>query len=139
MKIRKTHESRAIVFLWVYDIVKYLVIRDLLESQGVDPLIFLFFDMVTVPPFIMGSARLVNSLTCQALKWPEVMGWGMIVFANAFLPYLYVAVTGQKQFGPVAWTIFSGVVILVMANMVRTILIQVREKRCESADLPFKP
>ncbi len=108
-------------FLWVYDIVKYLVFRSLLESRGIDPLIFLFLDMVTVPLFVIGSARLINSLAGRVMAWQRVLGWGIIVLFNTFLPYIYAAMAGGAQFDTTAWIVFWGLIVLMLANLVRTI------------------
>lgn len=129
LKIRKSHECGGICFLWVYDVVKYWVVGDLLRSRGIDPLIFLYFDMVTVPPFIIGSARLVNALIGDVLAWPRVLGWGLIVIANTIIPYVYAAVAGESHFDTTAWAIFWGLVVLVLANLFRTIRVQVVKKK----------
>ncbi len=119
----------GICFLWIYDIVKYWVFKDLMLSKCIDPLIFLYFDMVTVPPFIIGSARLVNSLTGDILAWSRVLGWGLIVIINTFLPYLYAALAGEAHFDNRAWLVFWTLILLVLANLIRTIRVQVAEKK----------
>ena len=116
-------------FLWVYDIVKYIVFKDLLESKGINPLIFLFLDMVTVPLFVMGSARLINSLTGQILAWPKVLMWGVIVLINTFLPYLYAALAGGAQFDRTAWIVFWVLMMLMLANLIRTIWVGVNAEK----------
>ena len=121
IKIRRCHELSGICFLWCYDIAKYVVFKDLLESRGIDPLVFLFLDMITVPGFIVGSARLVNSLTGQVMAWPKVLGWGLVVLINALLPYVYAAIAGGPQFDAVAWVVFWILVLLMLANLIRTI------------------
>ncbi|MCG8685535.1 MAG: hypothetical protein MI892_11710 [Desulfobacterales bacterium] len=129
LKISKSHEMGGICFLWIYDIVKYWVFKDLMLSKCIDPLIFLYFDMVTVPPFIIGSARLVNSLTGDILAWSRVLGWGLIVIINTFLPYLYAALAGEAHFDNRAWLVFWTLILLVLANLIRTIRVQVVEKK----------
>ena len=121
IRIRRSHELGGMCFLWVYDIVKYLVFRSLLESRGIDPLIFLFLDMVTVPLFVIGSARLINSLAGRVMAWQRVLGWGIIVLFNTFLPYIYAAMAGGAQFDTTAWIVFWGLIVLMLANLVRTI------------------
>lgn len=123
--ICRDHLDRAILFLWVYDLIKFLVLKDLLAGQGIDPKCFLFYDMVTVPPFILGSARLVNALTGEVLAWPKVLGWGIIVLVNTFLPYVYAALAGEARFTARAWALFWCLILLVLGNLVRTIRAQV--------------
>jgi hypothetical protein len=121
MKIRRCHELGCICFLWCYDIVKYVVFKSLLESRGIDPLVFLFLDMITVPGFIVGSARLINSLSGRVMAWPRVLFWGFIVLLNALLPYLYAALAGGPQFDSIAWVVFWTLILLMLANLIRTI------------------
>nr|WP_320191525.1 hypothetical protein [uncultured Desulfobacter sp.] len=121
MKIRRHHEFGGICFLLGYDVVKYLVFKDLLESRGIDPLVFLFLDMITVPGFIMGCARLVNSLSGRIMAWPKVLFWGFVVLFNTLLPYVYAAIAGGPQFDTAAWVVFWGVILLMIANLIRTI------------------
>jgi len=121
MRIRRHHELSGICFLWCYDVVKYLLFKGLLESRGIDALVFLFFDMVTVPGFIVGCARLVNSLGGRAMAWPKVLFWGIVVLINTLLPYVYAAIAGGPQFDTVAWVVFWIVILLMIANLIRTI------------------
>ena len=121
MKIRRCHELGCMCFLWCYDIVKYVVFKDLLESRGIDPLVFLFIDMITVPGFIVGSARLINSLGSWVRAWPTVLFWGLIVLINSLLPYVYAAIAGGRQFDTAAWVIFWVLILLLLANLIRTI------------------
>jgi len=119
--IRRSHEFGGMCFLWCYDIVKYVVFKGLLESRGIDPLVFLFFDMITVPGFIMGASRLINALTGQVMAWPKVLGWGIIVLINTLLPYVYAAIAGGPQFDTAAWVVFWVLILLMLANLIRTI------------------
>nr|WP_321403515.1 hypothetical protein [uncultured Desulfobacter sp.] len=121
MKIKRHHEFGGICFLWCYDVVKYLLFKGLLESRGIDPLVFLFFDMITVPGFIVGCARLVNSLGGQVMAWPKVLFWGIVVLINTLSPYVYAAIAGGPQFDTVAWVVFWIVILLMIANLIRTI------------------
>lgn len=132
--IGRGHERGAILFLWGYDIVKFWLAKTFLAGQGIDPHLFLFFDMVTVPPFVMGCARLVNSLAGKVLAWPMVVGWGAIVLTNTFLPYVYAAVAGKARFTPAAWAIFWCLVLLVLGNLIRTIASQVARRKRGGCD-----
>lgn len=121
IKIRRFHELVGMCFLWCYDIVKYILFKGLLESRGIDPLVFLFLDMITVPGFIVGSARLINALTGQVMAWPKVLGWGLVVLISSLVPYVYAAIAGGPQFDTAAWVVFWGLVLLMFANLIRTI------------------
>lgn len=121
MKIRRCHELSGICFLWCYDIVKYLLFKGLLESRSIDPLVFLFLDMITVPGFVLGCARLVNSLGGRVMAWPTVLFWGFVVLFNTLLPYVYAGIAGGPQFDSIAWGVFWVVILLMIANLIRTI------------------
>lgn len=121
MEIRRCHALSGICFLWCYDVVKYLLFKGILESRGIDALFFLFFDMTTVPGFIVGCARLVNSLGGRVMAWPTVLFWGFVVLFNTLLPYVYAAIAGGPQFDRVAWAVFWVVILLMIANLIRTI------------------
>lgn len=121
MQIRRHHEFGGICFLLCYDVVKYLIFKDLLESRGIDPLVFLFFDMITVPGFIVGCARLVNSLSGRVMAWPKVLFWGFVVLVNTLSPYVYAAIAGGPQFDTAAWVVFWIIILLMLANLIRTI------------------
>jgi len=77
--------------------------------------------MITVPGFIVGSARLINSLSGRVMAWPKVLFWGFIVLLNALLPYLYAALAGGPQFDTIAWVVFWILILLMLANLIRTI------------------
>jgi len=77
--------------------------------------------MITVPGFIVGSARLINSLSGRVMAWPRVLFWGFIVLLNALLPYLYAALAGGPQFDTIAWVVFWILILLMLANLIRTI------------------
>jgi len=134
IRINRGHERGAILFLWIYDLVKFWLVKDILAGQGIDPVLFLFYDMVTVPLFILGSARLVNALAGDALAWRRVLGWGLIVLFNTLLPYVYAAYAGRAKFNAQAWILFWCLVVLVMANLARTIHCQVLSRRKEGQD-----
>lgn len=121
IRIRRYHQLSSICFLFCYDVVKFVLFKDLLESRGIDSLAFLFFDMITVPGFIVGCARLINSLAGEIMTWPKVLLWGIIVLFNTLLPYVYAAIAGGAQFDIVAWVVFWVLILLMLANLVRTI------------------
>ncbi|NDY73682.1 hypothetical protein DO021_18400 [Desulfobacter hydrogenophilus] len=108
-------------FLWCYDIIKYVVFKGLLENRGIDPLVFLFLDMITVPGFIVGCARLVNSLSGRVMAWPKVLFWGILVLVNTLFPYVYAVLAGGPQFDTAAWVVFWTLILLMLANLIRTI------------------
>lgn len=131
-EIGKSHELGGVCFLWGYDLLKFWVFGDLLRSKGIDPLVFLYFDMITVPPFVLGLVRLVNALSGRILAWQGVLAWGSIVIINTLIPYIYAAMAGESRFDTTAWAIFWGLVLLVLANLFRAVRRGVVRKKGET-------
>lgn len=129
VRIGRSHELGGILVLWVYDLGKYYIFGDLMNSRGVDPKIFLCLDMVTVPAFVIGAARLVNSLSGHTLAWPRVTGWASVVLLNTLLPYAYIAAAGMARFDGAAWGVLACLVAVILTNMVRTIRIRILRKK----------
>ncbi len=95
---------RASSVLWGYAVFKFWIASGILAAYGINPWIFLFLDMVTVPPYVIGWNRLFVSLASkqdtQTLK--TLVLWGMITFVSSTAPYLYAA--GKKNIKAMSFT-----------------------------------
>ncbi len=123
------HQIKAMIFLWVYDLIKFWLFSDLARAHSINPHMFLFLDMVTVPTYIMGLARFINSLTGKAQKLGEVLVWGGILMVSTVLPYAYAAWAGKEAFTCKAWAVLGLVFFFILANLVRTIQAELVKKR----------
>ena len=127
--ITRNHQVKAMVVLWVYDLIKFWLFSDLARTHGINPYMFLFLDMITVAPYIMGLARFINSLTGRAQKLHEVLVWGFILLVSTVLPYVYAAWAGKETFSFRAWSVFGLVLFFILANLVRAIQAELIKKK----------
>lgn len=111
----------AILVLWGYDVVKILMIYKTLVFYNMNPWIFFFIDVVTVPPFIIGWNRLFASLTGNTDHFGTILMWGLITFAAGSGPYLYVAWAGRESLPAFVWIILAGVMIFPFINLFKKI------------------
>ncbi|MDZ7667530.1 MAG: hypothetical protein U5K27_19745 [Desulfotignum sp.] len=84
---------RAMVILWGYDILKLSLGFSIMQAYGINPYIFFFVDVVTVPFYVMGMARLINSLTEKSLtekarQSETIFLWAVITAVASVAPYL---------------------------------------------------
>lgn len=122
-----TLKHRTILFLWIYDIIKFVFLYDVFNSYGVNPWMFLFIDVTTVPAFIAGWSKLITSLTGKAQSIYACIRWGVITFFASTGPYLYVAWAGRQSFSKQAWIILAVVLILMFANMAKQIIVSFKK------------
>ena len=127
--ITKNHQAKAMIFLWVYDLLKFWLFSDLARAHGINPCVFLFLDMITVTPYIMGLARFINSLTGQAQKLGEVVIWGAILLVSTVLPYVYAAWAGKESFSFRSWAVFGLVLFFILVNLVRAVQAELGKKK----------
>ena len=55
-----TYGSMAV--LLIYDIVKLVLAHDLMQRSGINPWIFFFLDVMTIPGYIIGWSRLISTM-----------------------------------------------------------------------------
>lgn len=127
--VSKRLQVKAMIVLWVYDLIKFWLFSDLARTHGINPYMFLFFDMITVAPYIMGLARFINSLTGPAQKLCEVLVWGAVLLCSTLLPYVYAAWAGKDVFSFRAWSVFGLVLFFVLANLVRAVQAKIEKKK----------
>ncbi|WP_022667350.1 hypothetical protein [Desulfospira joergensenii] len=127
--ITRNLQVKAMLFLWVYDLIKFWLFSDLARVHGINPWIFLFLDMVTVVPYAMGLARFINSLTGQAQKLHEVLVWGIVLIFSTILPYAYAAWAGKEEFTFRSWTVFGLVLFFILVNLIRAVQAKLDKKK----------
>lgn len=93
-----------------------------LGEYGVDARWFLFWDIVTVPPYVWSIGRLVRSLANpDASSLTVLLGWSLLGIVSFMAPYAYLYYAGAGSFPPLAWILLTIIVALFAANAVRTI------------------
>ena len=104
-------KRRAVLVIWTWDTTRFLMIRPILESYGINPYLFFFLDMVTVPSYVAGWACLIKSLTDASQSLANVVKWSIITFIMSTAPYLYAAWAGRQELPVQAWLILALVIV----------------------------
>ena len=77
---------RAMISLWIYDGVKMALAYKVMITYGINPWIFFFLDMVTVPPYIIGWCRLIETLTGAIQTFKTIFIWSIVTFIASTAP-----------------------------------------------------
>ena len=104
-------KRRAVLVIWTWDTTRFLMIRPILESYGINPYLFFFLDMVTVSSYVAGWACLIKSLTDASQSLANVVKWSIITFIMSTAPYLYAAWAGRQELPVQAWLILALVIV----------------------------
>lgn len=122
-------QLRAMISLWVYDCFKLALAYKVMVTYGINPWIFFFLDMVTVPPYIVGWCRLIKTLTGTIQPFKTIFLWSVVTFIASTAPYIYAAWAGGRSFPAQAWVILILLVIFPVFNLFR----KVREEKKRQA------
>ena len=112
---------RAMLAIWGYDMAKFLVLYRTMEGFGINPWLFFFLDMVTVPTYVMGWSRLMASITGEIQTFRAIFTWSLITFVSSTAPYFYAAFAGRRIFPPEAWLFLALILLLIFINLIRKI------------------
>ncbi len=125
--ITRNHQIKAMLLLWGYDLAKFWLFCDLARNHNINPYLFLFLDMATVPLYILSLSQFVNSMARRkAMNIKAVFIWGGILLVNTILPYAYAAWAGKASFTSRAWLVFGLVVAVILANLLVSIRAKVK-------------
>lgn len=80
-----------------------------LDQYGVNPWVFLFLDIVTVPPYVWGLAQMIRYFARDASVWRFAAGTVSAVIGFA-APYIYTYAVGYQTI-PTFTKITIGVII----------------------------
>lgn len=114
--------AKAVMLIWTYDTIRFLLLFDILETYSVNPFLFFFLDMVTVPFFVKGWTCLIRSLSDSSMKIQVLINWSVITFIMSTAPYLYAAWAGRQAIPDHLWIVLSGVIVFPMIKIIRTVL-----------------
>lgn len=109
------------VILWGYDILKLFLGFSIMQAYGINPCIFFFVDVVTVPFYVLGMARLINSLTEKARRSDAIFWWTIITAVASVAPYLYAAWAGGRSFSLQGWLILLVIMAFPLVDLIRRI------------------
>lgn len=126
--IRKA-EVLAGVGLILYTVGRFAAAGGTMSQYGIDARWFLFWDVVTVPPYVWGIGRLVRGLGEDETDWLKLSiaaGVALVAFSG---PYLYLIYAGAEEFPLIAWLLLLTVIALLAANAIADIRRKVRAER----------
>lgn len=124
----------AMVSLVAYTLARFVAAGGALGTYGVDARWFLFWDVVTVPPYVWSIGRPVRSLANpDSTSLSVLFGWSLLGLASFMAPYVYLYYAGAGSFPPLAWVLLTIIVVLFGANAVRSIRRKVAAVQIEPA------
>ncbi|HKL00857.1 MAG TPA: hypothetical protein VJ943_11430 [Desulfotignum sp.] len=110
---------RAMMTLLGYDIVKLFLGFSIMQAYGINPYVFFFVDVVTVPFYVLGMARLINSLTERAGQSETIFLWAVITAVASVAPYLYAAWAGGRTLPLQGWIILLFIMAFPLLDLIR--------------------
>ena len=112
---------RASVLLALYDILKFLAGYHLMVHADINPWIFLFLDLITIPGYFVGWHRLLQTLGEKDPCLGTMLLWGIITFYCSTGPYLYALWSGRHTASWPVWGVLCIIIVLLTVNMIRRI------------------
>ncbi len=102
-------------------VLRFIIAIPTLGPYGVNPYIFGFLDVITAIPYAIGVPRLI--IHAKQRENQKVIQWIILLAISFIVPYLYIAIEGEKI--PIlVWGVLS---IIVLALGVEAFL-SVRSK-----------
>lgn len=132
MRIKKP-ELAAALGLVLYTVGRFAAAGGTLSKYGVSAGWFLFWDVVTIPPYVWGIGRLVRSLSSPVTDWPRLAVATTVALAAFMGPYIYLFMAGAEEFPPLAWVLLGLIIGLLAANAVRDVRKKLAVARHSSA------
>ena len=105
--------------LLVYDILKFILAYDLLQSASIHPWIFFFLDVITIPGYIIGWRNLLFTMGKKLPSCLNMFTWGIITFICTTAPYLYAIWAGRKGSSSPVYMALIAIVLVLTINMLR--------------------
>lgn len=122
----------AMAALCIYDVVKFMLGYGIMKKNGIDPWIFLFIDIATVPGYFIGWHHLLQSMGKQNASFPALFKWGIITFYCSTGPYLYAAWTGRNTSSRPVWIILALILLVIIINIIRKVLKEISSGKLRS-------
>lgn len=119
--IRSNCRLGAMMFLWGYDFLKFMTLFHVLKLYHINPWIFLFLDMITVPTFVLGWEKLSATLTGGIHTFGRLLKWSAVTFVSSTAPYLYAGWAGRQSFSHHAWAVLAVIILIIIINFFKKI------------------
>ncbi len=129
MRISGTVEWRAMLSLFLYNVIKFILGFEIMRGYAVNPWIYLVLDVFTTPPYVVGTVRLVNTLAAEEGDLGTALFWSLVLFASFFIPYFYLAWAGCGEFPAAVRVMLGLVVIALLVNLVRAVRRRVNSEK----------
>lgn len=122
------------ISLVVYTAARFVAAGGALGAYGVDARWFLFWDVITIPPYVWSIGRLVRNLAHpDNTPLSVLLGWSVLGMASFMAPYTYLYYAGAGTFPQLVWILLTAIIVLFAANAVRTVRRKVATVRLESS------
>jgi hypothetical protein len=133
MTLRKKIRFAVIALLLGYTVVRFFIVRSVLEGYGVNPWLFLTIDATTAVSYVIGIEHLIVSVTHReqrAAEWPRLLFWTILTAISFAAPYTYIYAASREL--PVSLGIGLGVIIaLLLLNAVIALARRIRRLKDE--------
>jgi hypothetical protein len=116
MILRKRIRYMAIILLLAYTVVRFFIVRSVLEGYGVNAWIFLAIDSVTAIIYVIGIEHLIVSIVHKGQRegtWVRLLGWALLTAISFAAPYAYIYSASRKL--PTSLGIGLGVIIAILS------------------------
>ena len=115
MTLRLKVRLVAISLLLVYTIIRFFIVRALLEGYGVNPWLFLLIDASTGVLYVIGIEKLILLAIRKDKKvfaWKSLLLWALVALGAFVAPYAYIYWASSEL--PPSLGIGIGVVVLLL-------------------------
>ncbi|MCG8567043.1 MAG: hypothetical protein MI747_18370 [Desulfobacterales bacterium] len=110
----------AMGLLALYALAKYILAGPVMEKLNIVPHYFLFLDLITIPPYVLGWAKLIVHLKNPArVSTGHTLAWSGVTLISSLAPYLYAAWAGHSKFPPGGWLIMGLILLIPIINWIR--------------------
>ncbi len=107
--------------LLFYDTIKFILAHDLMLRSGINPWLFFFLDVVTIPGYIMGWGVLISGMGKNIAPFLHMIKWGIITFFCTTAPYGYALWAGKNTSSLPVMPALAVIILILTFNMLRKI------------------
>ena len=112
MTLRLKLRYIAIASLLVYTVIRFFLVRSVLEGYGVNAWLFLAIDASTAIFYVIGIEHLIIALKGREFHWRRFIFWAAVTFVAFGAPYAYIYASSREL--PPSLGVGIGVIIAVL-------------------------
>jgi hypothetical protein len=121
--------------LVVYTVGRFVAAGGTMTQYGIDARWFLFWDVLTIPPYVWGIGKLVRGLSIDEVRWGQLVFASAVALAAFLGPYVYLVYAGAEEFPILAWALLAAVIALLAANAVVDVRRKIRSSRAKALEV----